>query len=430
MIRTRHTFFRTALRVACFLLLISCSCTHSIGVTEHFDFGQESQNLPLQRQLSALLPDTLGLLVTGPMTRTETQPGMRVSADPFRVVRVICPDLAVFGGVVDAFADSRGARHTYAVDSYLTPEPNRGGFLFIERDPSFRGAVGWDISRSLLSPWFLVLTVNQNRYLIWQKRRGGRESVAPYSRAVSDYLYSLDTGWLEAPAPKAVDYGLPDSLDFYADPPPYVIEGYDNYKNFLNAHDTIRTDFAYGLTEFVPSDSLWEAMKANAPKAAFPNKEWPMLQHEYKKFVDRGGDVRVMQILTHKGFDTLHTGEYFFAVSVAGKVRFGRELQREEVAKIEAEAGKKVPRANHAFLFPGEPVMTAGAFFIEEDEDSVPHIVRINAQSGHFFYSNVSPTIREDISERSDYYLTTLGHFFVVLDSLDIPHDNVVISKM
>jgi len=296
--------------------------------------------------------------------------------------------------------------------------------------PGFRGTLvhlklGDDHFRAVLS------TVNQWRFLIWAQTKvlPFEEPTQDYALAVSDYLYSLDTGWMEAPAPKAIDYGLPDSLDFYADPPDYVIEGYENYQNFLHSHDTIWTDFANGVTSFVPSDSLWEAMKINAPREAYPNKEWPMLQHEYKKFFERGGDVRVMQTLTREGFDTLQAGEYFFAVSVAGKVRFGRELLRAEVKQIEEETGKKVPRANHAFLFPGEPVLTAGAFFIEAT-DNGHRLSHINAQSGHYFYSNVSPTIREDIAERSDHYLLTLGHFFAALDSLGIPHNNVLISKL
>jgi hypothetical protein len=154
-----------------------------------------------------------------------------------------------------------------------------------------------------------------------------------------------------------------------------------------------------------------------------------MLTREYRQFFERGGDVRVMQTLTAEGFDTLAPGEYFFAVNVAGKVRLGRELLRAEVRRIEEETGRKVPRANHAFLFPGEPLLTAGAFFVEHD-DGKPYITEVNAQSGHYFYSNVSATIREDISERSDHYLLTLGHFFCSLEQLGIPHQDLLIRKM
>ena len=152
-----------------------------------------------------------------------------------------------------------------------------------------------------------------------------------------------------------------------------------------------------------------------------------MIQSEYRKFFERGGDMRVMETLTEVGFDTLRSGEYFFAVSLDGTIRFGRELLRSEVERLEEETGRKVPRANHAFLFPGEPILTAGAFFIERDVS--PRIVKVTAQSGHYFYSNVSPSIREDIAERSDHYLITLGHFFKALNDLGINYSNVLVSK-
>jgi hypothetical protein len=136
-----------------------------------------------------------------------------------------------------------------------------------------------------------------------------------------------------------------------------------------------------------------------------------------------------MQSLTTAGFDTLQPGEYFFAVGLSGKIRFGYEMLREEVERIETETGRKLPRANHSFLFPGEPIMTAGAFFIRR-RNGKPYIDHINAQSGHYFYSNVSPTIRDDIAERSDHYLLTLGHFFAALDRLNIPHASVLIWKL
>ena len=153
-----------------------------------------------------------------------------------------------------------------------------------------------------------------------------------------------------------------------------------------------------------------------------------MLQHEYREFLEHGGDIGIMDTLTERGFDTLQAVEYFFAVGANGTIRFGRELLREEAMRIEKETGAKVPRGNHAFLFPGEPLLTAGAFFVEVD-DSV-RIVEVNAQSGHYFYSNVTPTIREDIAVRSDYYLSTLGHFFNALDSLAIPYQRVLITKL
>jgi hypothetical protein len=82
-------------------------------------------------------------------------------------------------------------------------------------------------------------------------------------------------------------------------------------------------------------------------------------------------------------------------------------------------------------LFPGEPVLTAGAFFVEAGEAGAePAIVEVNTHSGHYFYSNVTSTIREDISRRSDEYLLTIGHFFVALDREGISYSGILVSKM
>jgi hypothetical protein len=165
----------------------------------------------------------------------------------------------------------------------------------------------------------------------------------------------------------------------------------------------------------------------NAPDEAFVNKESDLLQQEYQEFLEKGGSMLMMQTLTATAFDTLARGEYLFAVGPSGKVRFGREISRAEAAKIEAETGRSLPRLNHAFLFPGEAILSAGTFYIDSRED--PKLVAVDAGSGHFFYSNTRETIYEDVSQRSNYYLYTLGHFFESLSQMEIPHSNILISK-
>jgi hypothetical protein len=216
-------------------------------------------------------------------------------------------------------------------------------------------------------------------------------------------------------------------VDFYAPVPDYVIEGYANYKAYLREYAEITTPFATGVLAFVPTRETIVAMQENAPRAAYPNQEAAALQHELREFFACGGDLRVIRTLTAESFAELGEGEYFFGVNVSGKVRFGKELLREEIDRIEAETGHKAPRANHAFLFPGEPLLTAGAFFVSADPE--PRVREVVANSGHYFYSNIVPTIRENVAERSDTYLSTLGHFFRALDSLGIPYDGVLIRK-
>jgi hypothetical protein len=249
-----------------------------------------------------------------------------------------------------------------------------------------------------------------------------------HARAVSDYLYAVDLGLREPVLKSAVEFGLPEAVDLYAADPPYVIEGYENYQRAVHEHAAIRADFANGILAFLPTDSLRDALVANAESCAYPNKEAPVFQEEMRKFQERGGDMRSVQTLTREGLDTLSAGEYFFAVGLNGRIRFGRELPREDVARIEKETGRKVPRANHAFLFPGEPILTAGGLIVERNP--APRIALANTHSGHYFYSNVSTTIREDIAVRSDRYLLSIGHFLRALESVGIPGDSIVISKM
>ncbi|UCD63486.1 MAG: hypothetical protein JSW34_12170 [Candidatus Zixiibacteriota bacterium] len=383
-----------------------------------------AQQTELQNLLGGVLPERDGYLIPGPL---DIRAAESSDAGPFyHSLRIVCPDLAAQQEALKALSGDDPGRiieQEIYLDRVEADEPigYRGILLKMEL-----GGMPVTIQLS---------TVQQTRWLIWAKQffvsqgdtPADSRAVAAYASAVSDYFHQLDRGAGEA-APAAVDFGLPQALDIYAPPPDYVIPGYDNYQNFLHSHNEIKTDFARGITAFMPSDSLLKAIVDNAPAVAFPNKEAPMLQREYRKFYDRQGDVRVMSTLTRAGFDTLAAGEYFFAVGLSGKIRFGRELLRAEVDRLEKETGRKVPRANHAFLFPGEPVLTAGAFFLDE-VDGEPVLTEVSAQSGHYFYSNVSPTIKEDISVNSNHYLMTLGHFFKSLNEMEIGYGDVLIRK-
>ncbi|MDH3890760.1 MAG: hypothetical protein OEV49_06715 [candidate division Zixibacteria bacterium] len=351
----------------------------------------------------------------------------------FRTTRLICVDRAAVMRAAEALSN-----HQYHNNSpvsvgtaFVVPLYMPSSFRF------YSNVLNGEKSDGQTAPWnadIQLCTVQQNRYLIWLHRVASdgwflenKSYRTKYEAAVYQYLMSLDADSVHRP-PVATEFDLPALFDLYAEPPDYVIQGYQNYKDFLHAHAELTTEFASGITAFVPTVRTLEWMKENAPREAFPNKEAAKLQEEYSKFFRRGGDPGVLQTLTRAGFDGLQSGEYFFAVGLNGTIRFGRELLREEVDRIEKETGRKVPRANHAFLFPGEPLLTAGAFFI--DERAEQKLVKVNAQSGHYFYSNIAETIRDDIATRSDHYLLTLGHFFIALDRLGIEYEGILISKL
>lgn len=387
-----------------------------------FDSILACQNIEFQHVLEELYPESDGYLVTGPL-----DPLLEVDDDLWHLyssVRVVCPDLASRDEAVEAFPLS--GRFDVSTDSV-----NR-----TESDIEFAdcGVTLFQINWNGAITYVQFTTTQQVRFQIWSRRvmldqldSIDQEAFAEYSAVVSHYLCRIDSGLVDVEPSVASDYGLPESLDLYASAPDYVIRGYDNYKAFMKSHSELETDFARGILAFVPTDETLQQFTENAPREAHLNKEAAKLQEEYRSFFERGGDVRIIETLTAEGFDTLRTGEYFFAVSLSDKIRFGRELLREEVQRLERETGRKVPRANHAFLFPGEPVLTAGAFFI--DDRNAVKLVEVNAQSGHYFYSNITETIREDIAERSDHYLMTLGHFFRALDSIGVSYEGILISK-
>jgi hypothetical protein len=388
-----------------------------------------AQDIELQQALEGLGLEVRGNLVTGPL-----DPFFDGDDDTARLMslpRVVCPDLdertRVASDIENADVFSRVKMTAY------DDGPMKGDAA------GFRGVVV-ELRHAGERHRLLLTTVQQTRWLIWVRdvAAAGVFDVATdafdrYAVVVSDYLYAVDQALAAAdtmPLPPGPPADLTEEAAFYPPRPPYVIDGYQNYKDLIEAHEDVDTDFARGITAFVPGDSLREAMIEGAPAAAWPNKEEPLIQHEYRKFFDRGGDVAALGTLTAEMIPHLERGEYFFAVGLSGKIRFGYETPREEVDRIERETGRKMARANHAFLFPGEPVLSAGAFIVADDLTGHRTILVANAQSGHYFYSNVTATIREDITDRSDEYLMTLGHFLAALERLGVPTGGLVLSKM
>ncbi len=386
-----------------------------------FERLRQGQQVELQKTLESIFTESEGYQITGPLDPDFNLDSTLLPL--YRAVRIICPDLESY-----ETAKNRLEQAPLAVDS-----------IFLDAEGLSAAATGWRGHRAWIN-WqgeslpVCINSIGQTRFLIWMKEAREQGWVAydvnqrhSYAEAVANYLAATDSGRVEAVPPPAADYGLAADLDLYAPIPPYVIEGYQNYKDYLAKYRALQIDFAHGIIAFVPDEELLARLIAEAPREAFPNKEIARLQDEYREFAERGGDLRVMQTLTAVGFDTLKTGEYFFAVSPSGKIRFGRELLREEVERVETETGHKAPRANHALLFPGEALLTAGAFFIDLDAES--KLTEITAGSGHYFYSNIQETIYDDVARRSNYYVLSLGHFLTALAELGIDHDEILIRK-
>ncbi|MFH2055919.1 MAG: hypothetical protein ABIJ61_08175 [bacterium] len=386
-----------------------------------FDRLIASQHGELQQKLETLLPESAGYVITGPLSPDFAYDPQLLPL--YEAVRVICPDLQSCDKAVAAL---RTAADLKLISTY----PDTAGLGDAATGwRGWRAEIGWQGDTS----WLCVNTINQTRLLIWMEaaREQGWvtyeiESRRQYAAAVSQYLAAIDSGRVEAIPPRALEYRLDSDFDIYAPIPDAVISGYQKYNDYLNQFRAINTEFANGIVAFIPSEKTLEQIIANAPREAFANKEGIRLQQECREFAARGKDLRLLQNLTAAGFDTLRTGEYFFAVSAAGRIRFGREFPPAETAPPEAAAAN-APHTDQALLFPGEAVLTAGTFYIDDRQPS--KLIKVTTGSECYFYSNIQSSIYEDVAMRSDYYLLTLGHFFAALTELGIPYHDVLISK-
>ncbi len=307
----------------------------------------------------------------------------------------------------------------------------------------FRGVV-YELERGDVSCTVQVTTFTAHRWQVWARRaypaypgaRGRGTSFDRYALEVGTYLLAVDRAWARStgmpgpPEPKAYEVAEEDGL--YAEPPPYVIEGYENYRAYLEVHREIEGLLVGGLYEFWPTPGTLERLVALAPRGElFPNKELSMFQREARTFADRGGELSSMVELTAESFADMKPGFYFFGLDRFGRIRCGRELNRLEVLAAE-ERGVKLPRGNHALLFPGEELVSAGELRIGpagEDAGGGNILLLLNADSGHFFYSNKTVTVREDIAVEGDRYFLTLGHVVGVLQEMQIPLEQMRIAK-
>lgn len=403
------------------LLLLAFSGTVAAGTNEpisgtEYEVLIASQYPEVQEWLGQLFPESQGYIILGPI---QLDSNFSASSRIKSRFRLICTTNTEHEWIAKVLTDSAGVGQNFRLigtprDSKISLYSFKYGkdefYITVYTGHSFRASL-WEI---------MIRTFDDFAEF--------ESSLHAYAAAIDDKLASLELGEVEGPFPMADSFGVPERFGFYAKPPDYVIQGYQNYKDLMSKNTVISTEFVSGVYEIKATDDLLETFKKNAPKEAYRNKEAAKLQEELKTFFERGGKLQQMNSLTAIGFDTLKAGEYFFAVSLSGRIRFGRELLREEVERIEKETGRKLPRANHSFLFPGEPILTAGAFVIEMI-NGTPNIVKVNAGSGHYFYSNISPTIRNDIVVRSNHYLLTLGHFFSSLNSLGLSYSGITISK-
>jgi hypothetical protein len=301
--------------------------------------------------------------------------------------------------------------------------------------PGFRGV--WCSTEEKSDAGFLLLTPNQNRYLIWARHcyypAFAVDSIPSkirdwYARSVADHLASVDYGVPAAVPPQAAERNLPVWMDLYPDTASGLVEQTGRFDSLLAAAAEMKIWGCSGFTEIVPTPATIDRFIATAVETLFENLNLSALQDEYRDFLAINGGPFPVNALTSNGFDTLPPGWYIFAVDRFGRVR---------IAATSGPAGSRSPGnhsakhpslSNHALLFPDQPLLAAGRFEVVL-RDGHRAIQTVTAWSDHFFYCPLSVALPQDITDHSDDNLLSLGHLFASLKQMGVPPADLRIRK-
>ena len=116
----------------------------------------------------------------------------------------------------------------------------------------------------------------------------------------------------------------------------------------------------------------------------------------------------------------LRPGLYAFVVDRYGFLRVG---------PIDRSGIPTRTDATSAMLAQGDPVLVAGQLVITTDGGASVRIREININSEEYFFSNLSMSLYQDVEDRSDRYVISLGHALKALDLGRVPRDDIVLKK-
>ena len=381
---------------------------------------------PLMKTLLEVFPEQNGWFVEGPV---GTVPGIPEEARAF----FECPRVLVPGfNQIDLAAGKVLAAGLKLPVRKITRYDRKPGAVGL---PGFRGV--WCATEDKSTAGFLLLTPNQNRYLLWACHSFypafAVDSIPGkirdwYARSVADHLASVDYGVPATVPPQAAERNLPGWMDLYPDTPSGSVEQTAEFDSLMAASREIRIWECAGLIEFVPTSATIDRFISAAAETLFENQHATRLQDEYRDFIETSGKTSPVSALTSKGFDTLAPGWYICAVDKYGRVRIAPTGEPGGGKAAIDQTPKRPSLSNHALLFPDQPLLTAGRLEVIL-QGGRRAIQTITGWSDHFFYSPFSTSLQMDIAGHSDEYLVTLGHFFASLKGIGVPLDDVRIRK-
>jgi len=367
--------------------------------------------------LNRHLPTDSGFFVLGPLDLSADLPD---TTDLVRTtIRILAPDPRASRGVT--------RRLWVPTGGVALEELQPSDTLPHELPPGYPGRFlkGTIVGEDVLVQ---VFTVQEHRWLLWARRAQIADiteevsgPVADYARAVTRYLAAVDSGQEVSGPPSASQYGLESLYDLYSQPPAAVIRDRQGYLSLLERHRTFtlgsEVKDVYG---FVPGPVLLAWMEEQAGGVLFPNRDGEVsLQYRYRDFQQAGGDWTGRPLLTATVLPRLHPGRYVFVVDRYGFLRVG---------SIDRTAIPISSDATAAMLAHGDQVLVAGTLLLSAEQGPI-RVREIDINSEEYFFSNLSMSLYQDVEDRSDRYVISLGHALKALDLGRVPRDDIVLKK-
>jgi hypothetical protein len=358
---------------------------------------------PIMQTLLKVFPEEDGRFVDEPFGSTEQMPD---EARPlFETFRVVVP-------TVDDIEKSLA--RLFSASSYLKIRK----ITRYDRDPGAPGLPGfrgvWCQTENKDDVGFSIVTINQNRFLIWAKMgyypAFGNDSINPkvrdqYARDVSQYLAGVDLKVPENVAPEAGGRGLPEWVDIGS----RLFDG-DEPRCDLSMDSEIQSWGLRGVCEItLTSDAFSESIKL-APDTLWPNCGLQYLLHDFR-LLDTIEWRSGITPLTPETFKLLLGGVYNFAIDRYGRCRLYRwsnsanpYFQLQETREPDSSRPTYIPVE---LLFPCVSLLSAGNLNIWATGNRSPVIAYASIGNAECYVH---------CSGDSDRFLESFGHLFRILD--------------
>lgn len=361
---------------------------------------------PIMQKLLEVFPEENGRFVDEPFGSTAEMPD---EAKPFfETFRVVVPGPEDLEKNLARLFSASGHLPIRKITRY-DKEPGAPGLA------GFRGV--WCQTEDKDQVGFSIVTINQNRFLIWAKMgyfpAFANDSINPkvrdqYARDVSQYLAGIDMKVPENEAPEARGRGLPEWMGLYY---PQIERDYEHLVAIMRCKEI----GSWGLrrvTDFTPTGDLLDQIIAEAPQRLLRPRDSIRLQEDLGRvLIDlRKPTALVDSVLWSSSFD--------FAVDRYGRMR------------IMETAGEGDLGLTPAVFFAGAQILCAGQFGYVGPHEYFEHgwVTGVSSALAVSEYQ-FNELVDSASCWQSEAYLHSLGHFLAVARDLGLDIDRVSISK-